>query len=411
MSENINVQATSEGLVISGPQFQEGKTWQAKSLGKNRLIIDQAAAGPGVGDKAGFGLMEKTTYVALLQGLVQQQFSGIVAIDIGTALKRLYFLKGELVFAGSNLMDDRLGEVLYREGLISLDQLTEAAVQVNRTTKFGKVLIDNEVMNPTQLWDALRLQVMSIFLSSFLQDYIYVQLEATTNPPPMVVSLDRPTENLIDDCWGVASMVWQFRRRIDGKAKLRRVEAGDNKKDGVQAGTFVADTIDLAASHGNIAEFLEHSKLTEINSLCAIFDLVHRHIFTIENFDGNVRNIDMGYGLKEIKSLLDAYHLILDGAQKAFTAENVNFPVREIEVFLDRQYSLRRSPLFILPDGTIGVESVVGVYSRAQASPRQCQFMANQIKALVRFLLQLVGDLLPGGKGWEVKKSFQSMVS
>ncbi len=409
--ENVTVQATAEGLILSGSQFQEGKPWQVKPLGKNRLLLDLPATGPqGPGDKAGFGVMERQTYVALLQGLQAQKFDGVVAVDLGNALKRLYFRKGELVFAASNLMDDRLGEILYREGLISLDQLTEAAVQVNRTTKFGKVLIDSGVFSSTQLWDALRLQVTSVFQSTFLQEYVYIQLDVGEHLAPMQVTLDRMTDELIDDCYGFSSMLLQFRRRLDGKAKLKPVE-GAAKKYSVQSGTFVADTIELAGLHAQISDFLESSKLTEINSLCAVFELVHRHIFTIEAFDNSTRNIDVGSRLKEIKGLIDAYHLLLDGARKAFLAENLAFPVSEIELFLDRQYRLRRSPLFVLPDGTMGPESVVGVYSRAQTSIRQTQSMAAQIQALIRFVLQLVGDLLPGGKGWEVKKSFQSMVT
>lgn len=410
-NESINIQSTADGLLLSGSNFQEGKTWQVKPLGKNRLLLDQPGQSPMMsGDKAGFGVVERNTYVALLQGLVQQRFDGVISIDLGNAVKRLFFRKGELVFAASNLMDDRLGEVLYREGLISLDQLTEAAVQVNRTTKFGKVLIDSEVFSCTQLWDALRLQVMSIFQSTFLQEYIYLQIDGGEQLAPMLVTLDRATDDLIDDSFGYAAMLGQFRKRVDGQARLKRVDGAADKYTLVP-GTFVGDTIELAAQHGSISDFLEHSKLTEINSLCAVFDLVHRHIFTIENFDVGTRNIDVGSRLKEIKALIDAYHMILDGARKAFHSENIKFPVREIELFLDRQYSLRRSPLFILPDGNIGMESIVGIYSRAQASQRQTQYMASQIQAVVRFLLQLVGDLLPGGKGWEVKKSFQSMVT
>lgn len=409
--ENVNVQATAEGLLLTGSQFQDGKVWQARALGRNRLLLDLPSTGPQQpGDKAGFGIMERQTFVALLQGLTQQKFDGMVGVDLGNAVKRLYFRRGELVFAGSNLMDDRLGEILYREGMISLDQLTEAAVQVNRTTKFGKVLIDNGVFSCTQLWDALRLQVMSVFQSTFLQEYIYVQLDAGEQLAPMQVTLDLSTDDLIDDCYGYSAMLLQFRRRLDGKALLKPVE-GAMEKYKITSGTFAADTVELAGIHPQMAEFLEHSKLTEINSLCAVFELVHRHVFTIENFDTSTRNIDVGSRLKEIKGLIDAYHLLLDGARKAFLGQNLAFPVPDIEVFLDRQYSLRRSPLFILPDGIIGPESVVGIFSRAQTSIRQTQVMASQIQALIRFVLQLVGDLLPGGKGWEVKKSFQSMVT
>lgn len=409
--ENVNVQATADGLLLSGPQFQEGKPWQARVLGRNRLLLDLPGSGPQApADRAGFGVMERQTYVALLQGLSQQKFDGVVAVDLGTSIKRLFFRKGELIFAASNLMDDRLGEVLYREGLISLDQLTDSAVQVNRSTKFGKVLIDSGIFSCTQLWDALRLQVMSVFQSTFLQQYIYVQLDSGEQLAPMQVTLDHSTDELIDDCFGYSAMLLQFQRRLDGKAQLKSV-AGAIEKYSIAPGTFVADTVELAGLHSKISEFLEHSKLTEINSVCAVFELVHRHMITVDNIDTSTRNIDVGSRLKEIKGLIDAYHLLLDGARKAFLAENLAFPVHDIEVFLDRQYSLRRSPLFILPDGTIGPESVVGIFSRAQTSIRQTQSMSSQIQALVRFVLQLVGDLLPGGKGWEVKKSFQLMVT
>jgi hypothetical protein len=340
---------------------------------------------------------------------VRQKFDGVLSVDLGNSVKRLFFRSGELVFAGSNLMDDRLGEVIYREGLITLDQLTEAAVQVNRTTKFGKVLIENRVFTCGQLWDALRLQVGSIFQSTFLQEYLYVQVEAAEHLAPTLISLDSHTEDVIDDCAGYAAMVWQFRLRLDGKTRLR--EAHGNAREKVTEGTFLGDTVELVAHHAVISDFLKHSKLTEVNSLCAIFDLVHHHVLSVENFDGHPRGLDSGPKMKHIKGLLDAYHMVIDGAQKAFKAEGAEFPTREIELFLDRQYSYRHSPIFVLSDGSIGPEAVVSVYTKARSSERQAERVASQLESLVRFLLQIVGDLLPGGKGWEVKKAFQNMIT
>jgi hypothetical protein len=37
--------------------------------------------------------------------------------------------------------------------------------------------------------------------------------------------------------------------------------------------------------------------------------------------------------------------------------------------------------------------------------------MANQMQGLILFLLQVVGDLLPSGKGWELKRSFQNLIT
>ncbi len=83
---------------------------------------------------------------------VERRWSGSVSVEDEWGQKKLYFRDGELVFARSNAMDHRLGEVMYRQGLISLDELTESAVQVTRTLKFGQVLLTRKFFEPCDLW-------------------------------------------------------------------------------------------------------------------------------------------------------------------------------------------------------------------------------------------------------------------
>jgi hypothetical protein len=409
--QRVTVEASSGVLQIQSAAFAEGQAWQVRAIGRQRLIVESEAAALAMrGDQAGSGRLSHSILVSLLNGLVTQKFNGLMSVDLGDSVKRLYFRNGELVFAASNLIDDRLGEVIYRAGQITLDQLTEAAVQVNRTTKFGRVLLESRVFSSSQLWDALKLQVLSIFQSIFLYDFVYVQLEPGEHLSPTAVAIDIPTSNLIDDCLGYADLYRQFRLRLDTGCRMSGVDFVLGRI-GAKPGTFIGDTVELVNAHPQIDGFLGHSKLTEANSLCALFDLLNHHIIRIEGYDTSTRGLDNGVAAKEIKGLIDAYHLIIDGAKKAFSAEGIEFPVLDIELFLDQQYSFKHSPVFVLQDGTIAPEAIVSIYTKARTSARQAEVMANQMQGLILFLLQVVGDLLPSGKGWELKRSFQNLIT
>jgi|GEM_PF-1683529 len=410
--QRVKVEAASGSLQIQSAAFVEGQAWQVRALGRQRLLVEsELMVNSMKGDSAGLGRLNHSIFVSLLYGLVAQKFDGLVSVDLGDSIKRLYFKQGELVFAASNLIDDRLGEVIYRAGQITLDQLTEAAVQVNRNTKFGRVLLENQVFSSSQLWDALKLQVTSIFQSIFLYDFVYVQIEPGQHLSPTAVTIEEPTVMLIDDSQGYADIYRQFRMRLDKSCRMIPVNFVV-ERIGAHPGTFVGDTLDLVYANPLVEDFMAHSKLIEANSLCALFDMVNHHAIKIEGFDTSTRGgLDSGPSTKEIKALLDAYHLIVDGAKKAFADEEIDFPVLDIELFLDQQYSFRRSPVFVLQDGTIAPEAIVSIYTKARTSARQAELMAHQMQGLILFLLQVIGDLLPGGKGWELKRSFQNLVT
>ncbi len=408
--DKAQLKAVQDGLLLAGDDFQKVADWQIRPLGRQRYLIDRGEKPAAMrGDGAGFGIYNYKTFAALLYGLGQERFDGVISVDLGTCYKRLYMRQGELVFAASTLMDDRLGEVIYRAGLISLEQLTDAAVQVSRTTKFGRVLLDNGVFSTAQLWSALKLQVLNIFQSLFLNENLYVQIDAGLETSSTMVKMDVATKQLIDDCQSYAEMIKVFRGRLNTSSKIQKVDAVCMRLK-AESGTFLGDTVDLAITHETVEGFLAHSKLTPVNSICALFDIVHRHVLKIEGFDSNLRGIEWS-GLKEIKSQIDAYHLILDGAIKAFAKEGSSFPLLDIELFLEQQYSYGLSPVFVLSDGSIAPESVVSIYTKARTSHRQTQMLVRQMQSLVLFLLQLVGDLLPGGKGWEIKRTLQNVVS
>jgi hypothetical protein len=94
--------------------------------------------------------------------------SGILRFLDGDAQKALFFTKGEVVYATSTLADDRLGNTLWRNGMITLDALNEVTDQVGAGgARLGELLMKLGRLKPRDIYVGLTLQVKEIFLSTF----------------------------------------------------------------------------------------------------------------------------------------------------------------------------------------------------------------------------------------------------
>src|SRR5690606_3773150 len=117
-------------------------------------------------------------------------------------------------FARSNIIDDRLGEVIYRWDAISLDQLAESAVKVTRVRKFGQVLLTSGIFSTVDLWNALKMQVRDIVRSIFLVPRVYVEIEGASRPAPSEVVFPEGTSTLIHESYSFGCMLREFIERL-----------------------------------------------------------------------------------------------------------------------------------------------------------------------------------------------------
>src|SRR5262249_54554229 len=102
--------------------------------------------------------------VDVINFILSQQWSGQLAIVDGAARKTIYFRRGDVRTAASNVTEDRLGSVLYRYGIVSEDQLQEAVAAVGGA-RLGQVLVEKGVLTPHDLYTYVRKQVEEIFFS------------------------------------------------------------------------------------------------------------------------------------------------------------------------------------------------------------------------------------------------------
>ena len=68
------------------------------------------------------GQVSELPIAEVLQHLRLSRATGILSLISGGARKALYVKDGRVVFASSNLPNDRLGEILIREGKITVEE-------------------------------------------------------------------------------------------------------------------------------------------------------------------------------------------------------------------------------------------------------------------------------------------------
>ena len=96
--------------------------------------------------------------------------TGVLLVRNGAVTKTLHFKNGVIVFASSNLMDERFGEMLLKADKISAEQFDAASRQVTRGKRLGKILVEMQALSPKDLWNEVRRQVSEIALSVLAWD-------------------------------------------------------------------------------------------------------------------------------------------------------------------------------------------------------------------------------------------------
>lgn len=104
-----------------------------------------------------------------LRVLSAERRSGDLEVRSGKLVKTVFFDRGRIVFAASNLRKDRLGESMLALGRITQEQFDQAssAMKGLRRRRFGEALVQTGVLDKDELGRAVARQVKRIVLSLF----------------------------------------------------------------------------------------------------------------------------------------------------------------------------------------------------------------------------------------------------
>jgi hypothetical protein len=144
--------------------------------------------------------------------------------------KSVHLNRGEVVFASSNQVVDRLGESLLRSGLITLEQLRDAEKVFQPPQRFGKVLVQRGILTPRALWDGVKIQVEDIVRSLFSYTGGTVHFWEGEVQPDNVVRLSLPTRRLVAEGLQRRDELFKLLALVeDSRVHLQRIEARSNR--------------------------------------------------------------------------------------------------------------------------------------------------------------------------------------
>src|SRR5574341_1234677 len=114
------------------------------------------------------GDIKDMTVPWLLQDLRTGKKTGTVVMTRDPEIKKIFLQEGDVLFASSNVEDDRLGEFLLRSRKITRAQFDKSSEIVVKTgKKLGAVLFEMGVLSAHDLVTEVKLQVKDIILKLF----------------------------------------------------------------------------------------------------------------------------------------------------------------------------------------------------------------------------------------------------
>lgn len=146
------------------------------------------------------GNTKSIAFPAVLQMLQYGELSGTLSVQKGAIEKCIHFKSGQIIFATSNEGQDRLGEMLVKEGFLTRENLEKGLDLYKKNgglKKIGAILVENGFVSPKNLFAGLKTQVKDIIYSLFLWDEAEFRFQEQL--PPDVIQLPINLQDLITE--------------------------------------------------------------------------------------------------------------------------------------------------------------------------------------------------------------------
>lgn len=185
-------------------------------VGDNRALSSISAIAPGRVTLAGEvdavgGLIDVINFI------LSNQWSGQLAVVDGVQRKTLYFRRGDVRTAASNVPEDRLGAILYRYGVVTEEQL-KSALGAHPGARLGQVLVEQGLLSPHDLYTYVRKQVEEIFFSVLTLRAGAFYFYRTDEDHGPVSQLSLPTKQLLFDGVRRIDELSYFRQKLPSTA-------------------------------------------------------------------------------------------------------------------------------------------------------------------------------------------------
>lgn len=132
-------------------------------------------------------------------GIQLSQKSGILRVEQGKVIRKVYIKGGDIVFSYSNQETEHLGAILVKEKKITRGQLLDVMDEVEETKeRMGRILVRRALLKPQEIWKYVGKQAEEIIFTLFsLEDGMFFFDEMSSLPTEELIELKLSAANLI----------------------------------------------------------------------------------------------------------------------------------------------------------------------------------------------------------------------
>src|SRR5688572_1117592 len=98
------------------------------------------------------GDLSEIGFPEVLEYLRTSRKTGVLTLRQDRIKKSLDIKNGNVIFAASNLPQERLGDLLLLWGMITKEQYNESVAMLSSKKRQGRILVEMGAITPKQLW-------------------------------------------------------------------------------------------------------------------------------------------------------------------------------------------------------------------------------------------------------------------
>jgi hypothetical protein len=288
----------------------------------------------------------------ILQQLRGSAATGILTLVAGGARKALYLKDGRVVFASSNLPNDRLGEILLREGKITVEEYDASIKAITKGKRQGRALVEMGALSPKDLWDGVQFQVKEIVYSIFHWDEGTFHFEESTLPEKERITVDLDIRALL-----LAGI-----RRVDAGGRLQaRYPEGDallEQVEGESPGAlepYEEHVLELVDGERSVLDICRETEIGDNETMKVLYALVCTGALRVKG--RKVRALDQDFvPVDSVYSVLDSFNQMYEHIFKYMVREVGPIAENVLEKYVASLREGRKdvfAGLKLLKDGTI----------------------------------------------------------
>lgn len=396
----ISVENDTKGLLVKLKDVEDSeKTFTAEKLEKDTYLLYEYGTTPSV------GTLDVGSFHAFLGSLADRKWTGSVSVSFGDVSKKIYLSAGRLVFASSNSIDDRLGEVIYRRGMISLDEMMDAAVMVTKDLKFGQACLEKGTFTNEDLWSSLRAQVFTIVKSLFLYPSVKFSMNIGDKPPTEVAFWES-TSVLFAQTAAFGQMYRFFAGKLETATQIVLSNVWKERAQ-LKSGTFKSDFVELIEEKRTYGDILGASKLLNENTDVELLSLYQGGALSIVGGKKVKLSTDHEH-LSPLKGVLDGYALMVGIITQLYQEEGKPLPTFVLTSVINKIDSDICPAICVRDDLYLTDASVNLIFAQCAPSLERTNQLIENIRGLLQYLVLSAVDSLPYEKAKIIKKEYAS---